>query len=204
MNRHFILYIIILGLILSFSYCSKKAKYDGMVRDGLESGERHDTLFLGIYLGMPAEDFYKHCWELNKQGIIRQGEGNTTVLYKLKDELKSEVNVNFYPTFFRDSIYEMPVDYRYEGWAPWNKQYSADTLQMELVQLYNEWYGGGFLEIEHSIRGKAYVKIDGNRRISIYKDVAENGTVWALYTDMSKEKIVKELKKETEAEESAQ
>lgn len=187
--------IVVLGLFVTLAACSKKARYEAMVKEGLESGARHDTIFLGLYLGMTAEDFYKHCWQLNKQGLVRQGEGNTSVLYEMKDEFKDDVDMNFYPTFYQDKIYEMPVKFRYKGWSPWVKRFSGDTLQLELVDLYKGWYGDGFMEVNHSTRGKAFVKVDGNRRISIYKDRSADGTVWALYTDMSLEEEVESASK---------
>ncbi len=180
----FFILIAMTGYLL-FSNCSNKAKYESMVEAGLESGERHDTLFLGLYLGMTSEEFYKKCWDMNKEGLIRQGMGNTSVLYEMNDEFKSSVDANFYPTFFEDRIYEMPVRFQYKAWAPWNKQFSADTLQVELVDLYSQWYGTGFMKIKHQMKGDAYVKVDGNRRISIYKDDSMEGSVWALYTDLS-------------------
>ena len=178
-------FLSLICILLFFQFCSQKSKYESKLRKGLESGIRHDTLFLGIYLGMSSQDFYAHCWELNKQGIIRQGEGNRSVLYELSDELKSVVDVNFYPTFFNDKIYEMPVTFRYKAWAPWNKQFSGDTLHLELHDLFQEWYGKGFMEVRNPDKGLAFVKIDGNRRISLYKGHNADGIVWALYTDMS-------------------
>lgn len=196
MKKHTYLLIIAMAGLVVFSQCSKKAKYEHMVKEGLESGIRHDTIFLGIYLGMTAEDFYKHCWELNKQGLVRQGEGNSSVLYEMNDEFKAKVEMNFYPNFFKDKIYEMPVKFRFKGWAPWTKEYSGDSLQLELIELYKEWYGDGFIEINHQERGKAFVKVDGNRRISIYKDRSADGTVWALYRDLSIEAEAKNEQKE--------
>jgi hypothetical protein len=183
----FYIRLTVLLLLLSVLGCSKKAKYENMVKRGIESGLRHDTIFLGIYLGMSSQDFYTHCWELNKQGLIRQGSGNASVLYELKSEFKAEVAMNFYPNFYLDSIYEMPVKFQYKGWSPWTRSFSQDTLQLELLELYEQWYGHGFMEINHPERGKAFVKVDGNRRISIYKDQSADGTVWVLYRDMSRE-----------------
>ncbi len=191
----FIVLIVATGF-LTFSRCSKKAQYESLVKAGLKSGERHDTLFLGLYLGMTSEEFYKQCWDLNQKGIIRQGEDNTSVLFVMEEDFKARVDVNFYPTFIDDKIYEMPVKYNYKSWTPWDKRFSADSLQVELLDLYEGWYGNGFMEIEHATRGKAFVKIDGNRRISLYRDRSADGTVWALYTDMTVEGKVKELIKE--------
>ncbi len=190
----FIIGLSIIGILYS---CSKKAHYEKLVSEGLESGVRHDTLFLGLTLGMSSKDFYSQCWELNKQGKIRQGSGNTSVLYELINELKSPVDVNFYPTYFEDKIYEMPVKFQYKSWAPWNKQFSSDTLQVELVKLFESWYGGSFIELKNEVKSDVYIKIDGNRRISIYRDPGHEGAVWALYTDMSVDEKAKQQRNET-------
>ena len=186
--------LIFLITIITLTSCSKKQHYESLVERELASGVRNDTLFLGLTLGMTSESFYKKCWDLNKQGLIRQGSGNTSVAYEMKEELKFIADVNFYPSFFEDKIYEMPVQFKYKAWAPWNKQMGADSLQVDILSLFESWYGNGFFEISPSERKKAYVKVDGNRRISIYKDPIDDGTVWALYTDLSKEDDVKALK----------
>ncbi len=64
------------------SGCTPKAKYERKLKHELAKGVRYDSLFLGLYLGMPEKDFYIHCWELNKKGLIRQGSNNTTVEYR--------------------------------------------------------------------------------------------------------------------------
>jgi len=194
MKSNYIFLSICVIAFLSLANCSEKAKYERMVKDGLESGVRHDTLFLGFWLGMTSEEFYKKCWDLNKEGMLKQGEGNTSVLYKMTDELKATVKVNFYPEFYNDKIYQMPVTFQYEAWSPWNKEFSGDTLHIELLSVFERWYGKGFMEVDKEMKGKAYVKIDGNRRISLYKGMNADGIVWALYTDMSVDEEVKAAK----------
>lgn len=162
--------------------CSQKSKYDRKLKEELASGVRNDTIFMGMYFGMGQKEFYTHCWRLNQKGLIRQGNRNTTVEYKLKDELIHPATMDFYPGFAQTKIFEMPVRYVYDGWAPWNKKLSSDSLQVNLKNWYEKQYGKGFMEVRHSKRGIAFVKIDGNRRISIFK---ENETyVWAIFTDM--------------------
>jgi len=165
------------------SGCSPKAKYEKMLKSELASGVRYDTLFMGIYFGMPEKEFYTRCWNLNKKGIIRQGMRNTTVEYQLKNELKYPGTMDFYPEFIEGKISEMPVEFLYNGWAPWNKSLSADSLQSDVLKWYEKQYGKGFIEVKHSKRGIAYVKIDGNRRISIFKE--DEMHVWAIFTDMT-------------------
>ena len=164
------------------SGCTPRAKYEKMLKNELASGVRYDSLFMGIYLGMPEKDFYTHCWVLNGQGLIRQGARNMTVEYQLKDELKYPGTMDFYPEFVQGKISEMPVRFLYNGWAPWNKKLSSDSLQVEVLKWFKKMYGDGFIEVKHPERGIAYVKVNGNRRISIFKE--DDLHVWAIYTDM--------------------
>ena len=164
------------------SGCTPKAKYDRMLRQGLASGVRNDSLFLGLYLGMPQKEFYTHCWKLNQKGLIRQGTRNMTVEYQLRNEFRHPATMDFYPGFVQGKIYEMPVRYFYAGWAPWNKSLSADSLQVDVLNYFEKTYGSGFIEVKHPKRGIAYVKVDGNRQISIFKE--DDINVWAVFTDM--------------------
>lgn len=144
-------------------------KYRALVRQGLAEGERADSLFHGIRLGMTSREFYLHCWEMNKKGLFTDGAGNTAVLYKITKGLAYPASMNFYPEFYEDKIVKMGVSFKYDGWASWNKQMSADSLKQDLLRLYKNWYAGGnpFITIEDKERGIIYVKVDGNRRIII-------------------------------------
>jgi hypothetical protein len=173
--------LLVIGMVLGA--CSTKSKYDRKLKQELASGVRYDSLFMGMYFGMPQRDFYGHCWKLNKQGLIRQGPGNTTVEYVMKDELKHAATMDFYPSFVDGKIYEMPVRFTYTGWAPWNKELSVENLQKDVLHWFEKLYGTDFLEVVHPKKGSAFVKINGNRRISIYKE--DNVHVMAVFTDMT-------------------
>jgi hypothetical protein len=162
--------------------CSPKAKYERRLKKELASGVRSDSIFMGIYFGMSQMDFYTHCWMLNKHGLIRQGPSNNTVEYAIKKELKYPATMNFYPTFENGKIVEMPVEFKYTGWAPWNKKLSADSLQADVLRWYKEKYGRDFMAVRHPKHGIAYVKINGNRRITIFKQ--DDMRVWVYFTDM--------------------
>ena len=57
-----------------------------------------------------------------------------------------------------------------------------DYLQTEVLKWYAKVYGKGFITVEHPQRGIAYTKIDGNRRITIFRE--DDMHVWAVFTDM--------------------
>lgn len=168
------------------SGCSPKAKYERMLKHELASGIRYDSLFLGLYFGMPEKEFYLHCWNLNHKGLLKQGESNTTAQYELKDELKYPALMDFYPKFIQGKIFEMPVSFKFKGWAPWNKTLSSGNLEKAVLKWYEQLYGSGFIQVKHSLHGTAYVKIDGNRRITIF--IEDDLNVWAVFTDMTVKK----------------
>ena len=171
-------------IILS-SGCSRSDydQYKHLVKKELARGVREDSLFLGIKFGMTSKDFYAHCWELNKQGLITDGNNNTAVLYKLNKELRSQASMNFYPDFRDNKIYKMRTDFSYDAWAPWNKGLFADSLQLDVLQLYKKWYGDkNFITMTDSVRGTIFIKVDANRRIIIGK--YDDMHVKVDYTDL--------------------
>jgi len=172
--------LILLGS--SLAGCNSPSGYHSQLSQELSRNVRYDSLFFGITLGMTKKDFYSTCWELNKQGVFHQGTRNTTVLYKVED-LGPQIDMDFYPNFTDEKIIEMPVYFKYAGWAPWNKHLSADSLQLHLIPLLEQWYGPGFMPIRLANQPAAYVKIDGNRRILL--TIEDEINVKALFSDMT-------------------
>jgi hypothetical protein len=162
--------------------CSPGKRYERRLKKELASEIRYDSLFMGLSFGMTSEEFFKHCWGLNKDSIVRQGSANMSVQYDINEELDYPATMNFYPHFGENKIIEMPVRFIYNGWAPWNKELSADKLAKDVKHWYEEIYGKGFITVTHPLKGEAYTKIDGNRRITIY--VENDLYVWAIFTDM--------------------
>ena len=172
--------VLIFGLVIYG--CSPRSKYERRLKQELASGVRYDTLFMGLYLGMPEQDFYMHCWMLNREGLIKQSPDNMTVEYELENELKYPATMHYYPEFLQGKIVEMPVRFVYNGWTPWNKELNSDNLGLDVLKWYKKVYGDGFIKVKHSKRGMAYIKLDGNRRITIFKE--DELHVWAVFTDM--------------------
>jgi hypothetical protein len=170
-------------LLWGLSACSPGERYKQQLARELASGERYDSLFMGIYLGMSEKDFYTHCWKLNQEGLIRQGSANLTVEYQTGEALKHPATMNFYPVFEDGQIVEMPVRFSYNGWAPWNRELTAERLADDVRRWFEQQYGGGFISVKHPEHGKAFVKIDGNRRITIFHEA--DLRAWAIFTDMT-------------------
>jgi len=180
-TRIFIILPVLISILLTAG-CNPGERYRQKLKKELARGVRCDSLFLGLYLGMEQKDFYSQCWKLNKKGLIRQGSTNTTVLYNLEKELKYPATMDFYPKFENLKISEMPVIFAYKGWAPWNKELSSEKLQQDVLRWFRKIYGGDFIKISHPVNGDAYVNVNCNRRISVFRK--DDLHVWALFTDM--------------------
>jgi len=160
-------------------------QYEAISKNEVASGKRVDSLFFGFYFGMSSKDFFSYCWQQNKKGIFTDGQNNSYVLYKIKNnELQHPASMNFYPDFYQDKIFKMRVLFQYDAWAPWNKQLCSDSLLSHVLELYKTWYkdGNHFIQIDDREKGTIYVKVDGNRRITIgrYDDMV----VKVDYTDL--------------------
>lgn len=196
MRRQFIYLFGVLTVFIVGLGCGEttpEEKYRKTVKAELAKGTRVDSIFLGLHFGMTSKDFFGRCWEMNKQGIIRDGKNNTMVNYRLDSALNYAAEMDFYPDFYEDRIFKMRVEYHYEAWAPWNKMLFADSLLPEVVNLYRKWYPGGneFISMTDSLRGTIHVKVDGNRRITIgrYNDML----VKADFTDLLIEEKLRKL-----------
>jgi hypothetical protein len=154
-----------------------------------ESHRKYDSLFLGISLGMEKQAFLRYCWEQNKKKRFIHGPGNRSVQYKIV-ELAEPVDMRFYPTFHEGRIFEMPVTFNYESWAPWNREFQSDRLLGEMLVLFKKWYGEDFKRLDHPTMGDVYYRIDDKRRINLFRK--DEQYVQAVFTDLKVEKQLKD------------
>lgn len=182
-----ILKAFLLLLIVLYTACSQNnglKEYNQLVKSELAGNKRVDSIFFGIHFGMTGKEFFAYCWEMNKKGLFTDGKSNTAVLYRLDhNELKYSASMNFYPEIEQGKINKMRVSFQYDAWAPWNKHLFSDSLLPDVLHLYNRWYVGGnpFIKIGKK-ENPIYIKVDGNRRITIRKQ--EDMEVIVEYTDL--------------------
>lgn len=192
-----ILSTLFLTVLLFGELGCKKSEYTKMAERELAKGIRNDSLFLGIHFGMKKEDFFQRCAALNKRKLTTMGR-NANVLYKVKNN-EGTIDMNFYPKFHDDQIYEMNVLFNYENWDPWARNLQPDSLQLRVKGIFEKWYGPGFLKVENPSQNKikgdfrtnfAFVKIDGNRQVIIFCDGEMD--VKAVITDLVTKPKVKQ------------
>jgi len=167
-----ITYLCIIAIAL---LCSCKSEYEAYVDRELSSGIEVDSLLFDLHMGQSRKEFYDHCWKLNKQKVIKQGGGANIQLDIPADELYPErggIKLLFYGAFDENKIMRgMNFTYSYRAWAPWNKNLHADSLLVHLQQkLIDDFGGNDWLSVELPKSQKtAHVKIDGNRKMLLYK-----------------------------------
>lgn len=162
------------------SACSEKSEYESMVEEELESGKVVNDIFLGYTFGMTRREFLDYSWDLNQKEIIT---GGTKVIYMLED-LKSTVKLEFFPEIKNNIVTKMPVNASYISWSPWNEQYNADELLMDMREYYEDTYSTTFKEVViPEIEQIAWVSIEGNREIRMYKKTVN--TIQINFIDLS-------------------
>jgi hypothetical protein len=184
--RSLVITTIVLMMLAACNPETNADRYHQLLKKELASGKKVDSIFFGIYLGMPEQEFYRHCWDMNTKGVFtdgNDGSGNMCVLYKLTTGLKYPASMDFFPDFKDSSISKMRTSFQYVGWAPWNKHLNADHLLPDVLSMYQAWYkeGNPFIELEGK-NGTRYVKVDGNRQITLQK--SDDVLVEANYEDL--------------------
>jgi hypothetical protein len=178
-------------LILALFLFSCHSEYEKLEKKELGSGKTVNELFFGLELGMNRKAFFETCWDLNKQGKLSNGPTELSIEHQTVMSSGNPARMRFYPKFEQDKIYLMPIEFTYEGWAPWNEDLSAENLREDVVKLFEEWYGPGFLEVTSDDKSQVvFVKMDGNRRIRIFKK--HISIVRVEISDLPVEKKIKE------------
>ncbi len=156
-----------------------QSDYTKMVKGELEKGVRKDSLLFSIKFGDTRNEFYGKCFDLNKQRLVTQGPGNTSVQYLFTDSAvhkkPTEMRLLFYPLYDeKEAIIEMDMELSYPGWAPWNRALQSDSLKVKAMQLLMRWYNGNEFVTANVNDQPMSVKVDGNRRVLVYVKDAQS------------------------------
>ena len=170
--------IFCLLVLTPFLACEIESEYSKLLKKELKSGKSFNDLVLGLKIGQTKDDFFEICAELNKKKLITSGARNLYPEYILypKDSLENgkKIRMSFMGIFDNDRIMKgMDIRFNYYSWIAWREEYNSDNLINEIKDTLQLWYpGNNFIEIDLKLDSKnnlAYVKIDGNRQITMYK-----------------------------------
>jgi len=167
---------------------SDTERYRDLVSTELNTGVKKNSIFLDLTLGMSEKIFYDYCWKMNNKKLFFNSHDNNAVIYQVNEGLKSEATFRFTPEFYQAQLYKISVDAHYDAFAPWNHNLFADSLQKDLLRLFNNWYGHNqYLMIKNASEEKSLIRIDGNRQIRIKK--MNEKDIRIEYTDLFIEKL---------------
>lgn len=182
MNKQLFIHTKLFTIIIAFVVlgCSE-SKYDKLVKEEMAKGIANDTLFLGMILGQSKKEFFDKCWKLNKEEVITNGSTNQFVKYILpkKNEDSNEIQMLFYGIFNKENIMTgMDIQFSNKAWSLWNKKVQSEQLVYNIKDTLKTWFpGNDFIQIPiKKDSSNLYVKIDGNRRITI-KPLEDNKNV---------------------------
>tara|TARA_B100000965_G_scaffold67129_1_gene52622 strand:- start:266 stop:862 length:597 start_codon:yes stop_codon:yes gene_type:complete len=170
--------IFCLLVLTPFLACEIESEYSKLLKKELKSGKSFNDLVLGLKIGQTKDDFFEICAELNKKKLITSGARSLYPEYILypKDSVENgkKIRMSFMGIFDNDRIMKgMDIRFNYYSWIAWREEYNSDNLINEIKDTLQLWYpGNNFIEIDLKLDSKnnlAYVKIDGNRQITMYK-----------------------------------
>lgn len=165
----------ILYLIFLITCISCKSEYSKVLEKELQSGLILDSTIFDLTFGDSKENYFKKCYELNKQKIITNNHGpNPQYVEKLDSTMDQTLTKEllFKGIFDEAKILRgVELKYSYTSWAPWNKKRQSTYLLEDLKNKFRKEYkGNDFIEIKiDNNKVKAFVKIDGNRQILMYE-----------------------------------
>lgn len=170
--------IFCLLVLTPFLACEIESEYSKLLKKELKSGKSFNDLVLGLKIGQTKDDFFEICADLNKKKLITSGARNLYPEYTLypKDSVENgkKIRMSFMGIFDNDRIMKgMDIRFNYYSWIAWREEYNSDNLINEIKDTLQLWYpGNNFIEIDLKLDSKnnlAYVKVDGNRQITMYK-----------------------------------
>ena len=165
----FLVYFLILN-------CQQESKYSKTLKKEKESGKIFNDLIFDMKFGQTKDDYFNICYELNKKKLITSGGREFSpeyIMYPKKENKNSKkIKMSFNGIFDKNNIIEgLNLRFNYYTWSPWNKDYNSSYLIEEIKDTLLVWFpGNDFFKLDLKDKENfAYIKIDGNRRIRIYK-----------------------------------
>ncbi len=189
MNFKIIFKLVPIAIITFFFSCSG-SEYSQLVRREMAKGVIHDSLLFDLKFGQHKQDFFRSCWQLNQKGLVSQGPGSKSVKYELPIDadapLATSITLLFFGDFNEENIMTgMDLEFYYNAWSLWNKSLQSDMLLPVVMDSLKKWYpGNDFIRVPLKNDSlEIYVKVDGNRRITI-KPIDHEKTIKAKIDDL--------------------
>jgi len=136
----------------------------------------NDELIFGLKLGQKKSVYHDICYQLNKAKKVTSGGRSyspETILREYKDSISPrDIKMSFNGVFNDDDLMSsFKMVFNFIGWSHWNKKYFSNILKERIKDTLNIWFPGNDFK-EYKIKKNKNIdvdiKLDGNRRISVY------------------------------------
>lgn len=170
-------------------------QFDVKVRSEIESGVRHDTIFLGYWFGMTKEQFMSKTKNmLENKKLYRNKDGVIEYEMTLDGNLIKKGKALFEPKYYQNRLYELTV-----GVQELNSNRGESAVQLELFMMLMTKYGAPDYSPEGYITGSTnYFWISGNRQIKLAQGFYD---ARIFYTDVVVEEAAEKERRMKEAAE---
>ncbi|MFD2099038.1 hypothetical protein [Flagellimonas iocasae] len=151
---------------------SEAERYMAYEKEQLQNGVVQDSLFLGLYFGMPKKEFREYCFDKNLEKKFWQGGlKNMSWVESKLDGMQYPAAINFYPEFTNDTITEMNAAIYYTSYIDGN--FDSDHLLLDVLDLLDKWYGGKTFKVNSPVfyKNDVQVHLKGNCRITVTPDL---------------------------------
>jgi hypothetical protein len=152
-------------------------RYRTAVAEGLEEQVGVRDAVLGLELGIPKQEFYDRCTQLNQQQLITMAGGANLVNHRMPNDLDKPATLTFRPIFTGDGpprVEAYELEFLYDDWAPWNKSSQSDVLLPDVADHLARTLGVDFIELQHPRHGRVYANVTDTRLTALW---AEDPTI---------------------------
>jgi hypothetical protein len=164
---HFFAKTLIALLFLLTQQACQNQDHAAMRAEGAKSSERHDDLLFDLKFGMTRDAFFKSCMKLNTQGTITNGPRNMTALFTMPETTAKPIDINFYPDFCQGKICVMKINFNYQSWSIWGRDFHSETLLPEVVKWIETTYKTDLRKMKINKKDHL-VAFDGTREIRVW------------------------------------
>lgn len=132
--------------------------------------ESLDSLYLGYRFGMSLEDFFAHCRDMNRAGILYEGDTYNTVTQEI-EEFEVSARIYIKPEFDEsEGLYQLDLLFQYNVLPMFRPDLTPVKLREEVLDFMEAQLGGELKPKEHPILKRVWEQVEGHRRVRLYHE----------------------------------
>lgn len=164
-------------------------RYRAAVAEGLETESRPRETLLGLRTGVPAQEYFDKCTELNRQQIITSSGGANMIVHQMPRDLNAPATLTLRPIMTPGArgndrrVEALEAWFSYDSWAPWARRFYADSLLPHAADHVARTLDLDLIEMTHPRHGRTYAAVDGNRLTALWAD--DESRVKAMFVDLA-------------------